>query len=101
MTLVGFMDGSKSVRYYDAASRLIKVSRNVAFNENDEPRELEDFVKIPGLQAEGEDCPEETPLQTEPESQPIVAKIIPKDHTTNPENISRKKFQNYPNYDPE
>ena len=91
MTLVGFMDGSKSVRYYDAASQLIKVSRNVAFNENDEPRELEDFVKIPGLQAEGEDCPEETPLQTESESQPIVAKIIPKDHTTNPENISRPK----------
>ena len=47
------MDGSKSIQYYDARTCSIKVSRNVAFNENDKPKELEDFVKIPGLQAEG------------------------------------------------
>ena len=33
MTLMGFMDGSKLVRYYDAKNQSIKVSRNVAFNE--------------------------------------------------------------------
>ena len=69
MTLMGFMDGSKSVRYYDAKNRSIKVSRNVAFNENDEPKELEDFAKIPGLQAEGENS-KGPPSQTEPETTP-------------------------------
>ena len=82
MTLVGFMDGSKSVQYYDAVSRLIKVSRNVAFNENDEPKELEDFVKILGLQAKGENYSKGTPSQTKSETQPTMAKIIPKDPTT-------------------
>jgi hypothetical protein len=52
MVFVGFMEGSKAVRYWDKKTRSIKVSRNVAFNENEEPRELE--VEIPGLQAEGE-----------------------------------------------
>ena len=54
---VGFHDGSKSVRYYDAKTRTIKVSRNVAFNENEEPRELEINANLPGLRVEGE--PEE------------------------------------------
>ena len=76
MTLVGFMDGSKSIQYYDAKTRSIKVSRNVAFNENDEPKELEDFVKIPGLQAEGE-ISEGPTLQTEPEIQSLTPKIPP------------------------
>ena len=71
-------------------SQLIKVSRDVAFNKNDEPRELEDFVKIPGLQAEGENYSKGTPSQTESETQPTMAKIIPKDPTT-PENISKSK----------
>jgi hypothetical protein len=74
MTLIGFMSGSKSIRYYDAKTRSIKVSRNVAFNENDELKELEDFVKIPGLQAEGENF-EGPSLQTESETQPIPPKI--------------------------
>jgi hypothetical protein len=43
------------------------VSRNVAFNENDKPKELEDFVKIPGLQAEEENF-EGPSLQTELEN---------------------------------
>ena len=76
MTLVGFMDGSKSIRYYDAKTRSIKVSRNVAFNENEEPKELEDFVKIPGLQAEGENSEGPT-LQTELEIQSLTPKIPP------------------------
>jgi hypothetical protein len=69
MTLVGFIDGSKSVRYYDAKSRLIKVSRNVAFNENEEARELEDLVNFPGLQAEGENH-QGPSSQTEPKTNP-------------------------------
>ena len=68
MILVGFMDGSKSIRYYDAKTRSIKVSRNVAFNENDEPKELEDIAKIPGLQAEGERS-DNSSSQTKPEIQ--------------------------------
>jgi hypothetical protein len=50
----GFNDGSKSVRYYDAKTRTIKSSRNVAFNENEEPQELEIITHLPGLRAEGE-----------------------------------------------
>jgi hypothetical protein len=75
MMLVGFMDGSKSIQYYDTKTHSIKVSRNVAFNENDEPKELEDFVKIPGLQAEGENF-EGPSLQTEPENQTIPPKFL-------------------------
>ena len=47
------MDGPKAVRYYDAATRSVKVSRNVTFNENEEPEELE-IIEVPGLQVEGE-----------------------------------------------
>ena len=75
MTLVGFMDESKSIQYYDAKTS-IKVSRNVALIENDEPKELEDFVKIPGLQAEEENFKGPT-LQTEPETQSLNPKIFP------------------------
>ena len=45
MVFVGFMDGSKSVRYYDAKRRNIKVSRNFTFNENEEPGELKEVAK--------------------------------------------------------
>ncbi|KAJ3525781.1 hypothetical protein NMY22_g10432 [Coprinellus aureogranulatus] len=38
MVFVGFMDGSKSVCYYDPRKRNVKVSRDVAFNENMEER---------------------------------------------------------------
>ena len=64
MVFVGFMDGSKSVRYYDAKRRNIKVSQNFTFNENEEPRKLKEVAKIPSLQAEGENL-DSTPLQTE------------------------------------
>ena len=47
------MDRSKAVQYYDAKNRLIKVSRNVAFNEDEEPRAL-DIIEVPGIQVEGE-----------------------------------------------
>jgi hypothetical protein len=54
MKCTGFVDGSKSIHYYDAATQSIKVSRNFAFNENDELQELEVYTDVPGLQAEGE-----------------------------------------------
>ena len=53
MVFLGFMDASKAIRYYDAKTRSIKISRNVAFNENEEPRELE-IVEVPGMRVEGE-----------------------------------------------
>ena len=53
MVFVGFMDGSKVVRYWDKRTGVIKVSRNVSFNENEELRGLE-IVEVPSLQAEGE-----------------------------------------------
>ena len=62
MVFVGFMEGSKAVRYWDKKMRNIKVSRNFAFNENEELRELE-VREVPGLQAEGESR-DETPSQT-------------------------------------
>jgi hypothetical protein len=54
MVFVGFMEGSKAVRYWDKGKRSIKVSRNVSFNENEDTQELE-VAEVPGLEAEGED----------------------------------------------
>ena len=68
MIFVGFMDGPKAIRYYDAKNRSIKVSRNIAFNENEEPRELE-IWEVPGLRVEGEkevQSPVQSPQQTQP-----------------------------------
>jgi transposase InsO family protein len=53
MVFVGFEEGSKGVRYWDRRTGKIKVSRNVAFNENDEPKELE-IVELPDVEVEGE-----------------------------------------------
>ena len=86
MIFVGFMDGSKSIRYYDAKSRLIRVSRNITFSENEEPKEIEDFTNFPGLQAEGENS-QVPSSQTELENTPKISTIstIPKEpqHTQN------------------
>ena len=76
MTFVGFMDGSKSVRYYDQKRQNIKVSRNFTFNENEEPGELKEIAKIPSLQAEGENL-DVAPLQTKPE----ITSMTPQDAT--------------------
>lgn len=66
MVFVGFAEGSKAVRYWDKATRKIKVSRNVAFNENDEP--TSEMVSLPGVPAEGEIIidPAETPATDAP-----------------------------------
>src|SRR6202522_967132 len=67
MMFVGFIDGLKSVRYYDAKTRKIKVSRNFTFTENGQPDEIGEMTKIPSLQAEGEIL-NITPSQTSPKN---------------------------------
>ena len=62
MVFVGFNDGSKSVRYYDPSKRSVKTSRNVTFNENDEPRELDFVTCVPGLPSEGERVTKPEPI---------------------------------------
>ena len=47
--ILGYEDRSKSVRYYDACTRTVKVSQNFAFNENEEPREWKEPANMPGL----------------------------------------------------
>ncbi|KAJ2913904.1 hypothetical protein MD484_g6523, partial [Candolleomyces efflorescens] len=82
MVFVGFMDGSKSIRYYDPKTRRVKVSRNVAFNENDELEELE-IVELPGSRSEGEHRddsdtrtnPEPPPEEPPAQSEPIPAEV--------------------------
>jgi len=61
MVFMGFEDGSKVIRYWDKETRKIKVSRNVVFNENDEP---EQYGEIPGISAEGESGINPTSTQT-------------------------------------
>jgi transposase InsO family protein len=79
MVFVGFMEGSKSVRYWDKEKRNIKVSRNFTFSENGEMGELQ-VVELPGLEAEGEDS-RNTASQTAPKSheniQTITTESIP------------------------
>ena len=54
MVFVGFIDGSKSIRYYDATTRRIKVSRNISFAENENPSILEYVTVLSRLPSEGE-----------------------------------------------
>ena len=63
MIFVGFDDGAKYIRYYDKGTQYVKRSRNLKFNENEEPHM--ETVELPGLQAEGEKL-ESTLLQTTP-----------------------------------
>ena len=76
MVFVGFENGSKAVRYWNKVTRKIKVLRNVAFNENDEPMNLE-VVNVPGISAEGEN--EEDPASTP--AQDTGSKSEPQDMT--------------------
>jgi hypothetical protein len=54
MKFMGFLDGQKAIRYYNPSKRTIRVSRNVTFNEDEEPHQFEIITDIPGLQLEGE-----------------------------------------------
>ena len=89
MIFVGFMDGSKAIRYYDAKMRSIKVSRNVAFNENEEPRELE-IVEVPGVQVEREI------IRDSPTQQPVILQKPGVELSkTEPRELRRTEFIDY------
>ena len=51
---MGFLDGQKAIRYYDPSKRMIRVSRNMTFDEKEELHELQITTDLPGLQLEGE-----------------------------------------------
>jgi hypothetical protein len=54
MNYMGFLNSQKAVRYYDPSKCTMHESRNVAFNENDEPHKVEFPPTSLGLQLEGE-----------------------------------------------
>ena len=81
------MDRSKVVQYYDAKNRSIKVSRNVAFNENEELRAL-DIIEVPGIQIEGEIISPAT-------QQPAPTPRIPQPKTPEPRQLWKTGFIDY------
>ena len=85
MISIGFMDGFKAVRYYDAKNRLIKISRNVTFNEDEEPKAL-DIIEVPGIQVEGEII--------SPATQQLVSKT-PQPETPEPRQLQKTGFIDY------
>ena len=87
MIFIGFMDGSKVVRYYDAKNRSIKVSRNVAFNEDEEPRAL-DIIEVPGIQVEGKIISPAT-------QQPAPTPKIPQPKIPEPRQLWKTGFIDY------
>jgi hypothetical protein len=97
MKCTGFVDGSESIHYYDAATWSIKVSRNFAFNENDELQELEVYTDVPGLQAEGEqessddfanpEIPDTLPHHKSQLILPIPLRTLPQDQYLREERI--------------
>jgi len=62
MVFVGFNEGSKIVRYYDPQHRNIKTSRNVAFNKNEEPKEV-NILGLPSERGRGTHLHLRKPLQ--------------------------------------
>lgn len=80
MIFVGFNDATKSVRYYDAKHRSIKISRNFTFNENEEPRGLEITTELPGLPSEGEPEPITNAKTVEEEPQEIKIEDLIEKH---------------------
>ena len=72
MAFVGFEDGSKSVQYYDATTDTVKVSRNVAWNNNETPREVETLAPSPALSVEGE-----KDASTDAEKAPAALQDVP------------------------
>ena len=87
MIFIGFMDRSKVVQYYDAKNRLIKVSRNIGFNEDEEPRAL-DIIEVPGIQVEREIISPAT-------QQPAPTPKIPKPETPEPRQLQETRFIDY------
>jgi transposase InsO family protein len=82
---VGFEDGSKAVKYYDARTRNVKVSRNFVFTDTEPAKDVEFLVSNDGLPIEGEHtAPNEANRQQEEVSnpseenhQPTIEKDVP------------------------
>ena len=85
MIFVSFMNGSKAVWYYNAKNRSIKISRNVVFNEDEEPKAL-DIIEVPGIQVEGKIISLAT--------QQLVPKI-PQPETPEPRQLQKTGFIDY------
>ena len=68
----------------DAKNRLIKVSRNVTFNEDEEPRAL-DIIEVPGIQVEGEIISPAT-------QQPAPVPKTPQPETPEPRQLQKTGF---------
>jgi transposase InsO family protein len=91
MKFMGFVDGAKAIRYYDPSTRTIKISRNIAFNENEEPKEISSTIDLPGLQSEGEQegQKEENRLQTSETSPPTKpSESLPSNNNENSQEIT-------------
>ena len=74
MKFTRFMDGSKSICYYDAATRSIKASQNFAFNENDDLNKLEiytDLLDLVAIEGENDDTP------SNDSTNPTITETIP------------------------
>ena len=75
MKLMGFVDGSKSIRYYDPNTKTVKVSRNFKFTDQTVPEAPRRMITIDGLRAEGEPQQDDSQtmtqmtLKTDPESE--------------------------------
>jgi hypothetical protein len=54
MKLMGFVDSSKSIRYYNPNMKMVKVSRNFKFTDHSASTTPQQMITIDGLRAEGE-----------------------------------------------
>ena len=70
MVFTGFVDGSKSIHYYDTSTCQIRVSQNVSFSKNRAPLILNYLIVIPGSWSERESManpdmePAQEPVET-------------------------------------
>jgi hypothetical protein len=69
-TFVGFEDGPKAVRYYDAQTRKIKVSRNFIFSEAENKEPATEIETSPRLELEGENKGDNDPQSRETPNTP-------------------------------
>jgi hypothetical protein len=93
MKFMGFLDGAKAIRFYDPSKRTIRVSRNVTFNENEEPSEIPIITNLPGLTIEGEqeeNDNSQTPTiqETTPDSKPLEPNPVTPEMEQNQNNPS-------------
>lgn len=82
---VGFEDGPKAVKYYDAPMRSVKVSRNFTFTDVDPPKEVEILIKDNKLPIEGEKLVQkQSNRQQEEEVSPMTEKEDSEERVNSP-----------------